>query len=147
VEQRQHAKNICYGKRCVRKIRTAGLVKCFGILRCAQDDGKNKQKQRQVRVSVGRSERSGFRRCAAHDETVSSFGRNDDFVGWRKKTGNDKYAGKCGILSIRAESEPTTARTTAMTNAKANAGVLRSAQNDQGEEMAAKGTLRQLQVP
>jgi hypothetical protein len=31
--------------------------------------------------------RSGFLHCAAHDETVSDFGRNDDFLGvCRKKT-------------------------------------------------------------
>jgi hypothetical protein len=32
-------------------------------------------------VAGRRRERSGFLRCAAHDKTVSSFGRNDEFVG------------------------------------------------------------------
>jgi hypothetical protein len=29
--------------------------------------------------------KSGFLHCAAHGETVSSFGRNDGFFGWEKK--------------------------------------------------------------
>jgi len=29
--------------------------------------------------------RSRFLHCAAHDETVSSFGRNDSFCGWEEK--------------------------------------------------------------
>jgi hypothetical protein len=39
--------------------------------------------------------RSGFLRCAAHGDTVSSFGRTDDFwVTW-KRTGKDKCSDKC----------------------------------------------------
>jgi hypothetical protein len=43
------------------------------------------------RTSNGKGN-SGFLRCAAHDETVSSFGRNDGslFVWKRTGTSNDK---------------------------------------------------------
>src|ERR1035437_9229792 len=44
----------------------------WAILRYSQDDSKNKQQPRQMRGSL---------RSAAHDETVSGFGRDDGVMG------------------------------------------------------------------
>ena len=61
----------------------------IGILRCAQDDGKNKQRQRQKQHNSngksngngnGKSEIQGSLHCAADDETVRCFGRDDVFL-------------------------------------------------------------------
>jgi hypothetical protein len=46
-------------------------------------------------------EKADFLHCAAHDETVSRFGRKDSFFDGVEKTGNSN--GKCGGSSLRSE--------------------------------------------
>ncbi len=50
--------------------------------------------------------KSGFLHCAAHDETVSSFGRNDGSWGWGKKdNGNCKGKMRGFFATLRMTSK------------------------------------------
>jgi hypothetical protein len=48
------------------------------------NNGEDRQQQQERQnagfLRVGMQQRSGFLHCAAHDETVSSFGRNDGSI-------------------------------------------------------------------
>jgi hypothetical protein len=52
--------------------------------------------------SNSKSEMRGFLHSATHDETVSSFGRNDAVVGWVGKAKASNSNTKCGDPSLRS---------------------------------------------
>jgi hypothetical protein len=100
--------------------------------------GGEENRRRQERV------RSGFLRCAAHHETASSFGRNDGSLFEWEGTDNSNNKSGFGWLTVyippiaKGAMDGAPGRLwlivgeQATTTAKANAGVLRSAQNDNG---------------
>jgi hypothetical protein len=78
------------------------------LIRTGDRFGKTKHKYN------GRDEMRGSLRCAVHDETVNSYGRDDDvFVVWEKGDGNSRDKG-----NSRSPSGMTTRKTNATAKAK-----------------------------
>jgi hypothetical protein len=68
------------------------LVEFFGILRCAQDDGKNRQRQEQPQVLRLRCSQNAVSNFAQDDNFFLSFGR--------RRTGNGKGAEEFGLKGV-----------------------------------------------